>query len=455
MIAGGSNVRRDGAIAFACIVAAASASWLRYAIDGTLSAKGAAWELWPFAIVGVAGVLGFRAQNAGRLSWRAIVGVAIAMCAVAALALPLTSNDAWSNIAYGRLAAAGKSPFLFAPAALPADDDVRALVDPFWLNTPMVYGPLAALACRAVAVTGSAAGDLAVLKLEMFVAALAAIALAAAAVRGRFADKWARARFVLFAWSPLFVWEVCGQAHNDGLVVVALLGFVLAATRRREFAAIVALAVATAVKFVAAPIAALYIVYVARTRPLRAVALAAVFAAICALAVAPWWSGADTFAAFANHVAPDLPKTSRSIADLFYWMASPLGASAQRVAYGAVVLAGLAACAAIGITAIARARTPIHVIHYALLLYLCAAVLALAWFEPWYVLWALPLALVHPDSRWIALVATFAGLSMATYVVPFDPIPDVIVHALVGAWAIAIVKRRPRRPSPRAPGTRG
>jgi hypothetical protein len=355
--------------------------------------------------------------------------------------LPLTSGDVWSNIAYGRLIAAGHSPFAAGPALLPLDDDVRALVDPSWLNVAMIKGPLIGFACRALALTHTAAGDLVLFKLAMFAAGLATIAMAAAAARGRFRDDDARARFVMFAWCPMFAWEISGQAHNDALLLVALMGFAWAATRRRELAAIVCLAVGTAVKLVAAPVAAIYLVYIARTRPLRALALACVFAALCVLTILPWWTGLDTFSALWDHVAVEGPRTSHSLAGLLVWCAAPLGAAAQRIAVNGVVLVGVVLCALIGWAAIRRARTPAHVIHYSLLLFLCADVVALAWFQPWYVLWALPLAFVHPDRRWLVLTATYACLALVAYAAPYDLV-NVIVDVVVGSWIIALLRSR-------------
>lgn len=89
-----------------------------------------------------------------------------------------------------------------------------------------------------------------------------------------------------------------------------------------------------------------------------------------------------------------------------------------------------------------RARTAALVIHYALLVLLCADVLALSWFQPWYVLWALPLALVHADRRWLELVATYAALSFVAYALPIDPLSNVAIDGYVG-WRIVALVRSP------------
>src|SRR6185436_15381086 len=74
--------------------------------------------------------------------WPRLVAGALLVHAAAALALPLTSNDLFSNLAYGRLSHLGWNPYLHAPRALPPDDPFLALVGRRWLDTPIVYGPI-------------------------------------------------------------------------------------------------------------------------------------------------------------------------------------------------------------------------------------------------------------------------------------------------------------------------
>src|SRR5260221_6084773 len=279
---------RAATVIACCMLGAAAASWARLLAVHDLAATHAPALVWPDAIVGVLGAIAGAvclrsASQARTLSWPVLLIAAIAIHLAAAFALPLTSNDLWGNIAYGRLATDGINPFLASPAQLPAGDPVRALVDPKWIGLLFPYGPPIAFACSRAARTATLIGDVASFKLVIFATAIAATWIAARLCRARFPDDEAKARFVLFAWCPLFAWEISGQAHNDGLLILALAGFVWAATSERPLIAIACLAAGVASKFVAAPLAGLYLVYLARKSLPRALVLAGVFAGVCAV----------------------------------------------------------------------------------------------------------------------------------------------------------------------------
>src|SRR5262249_49113804 len=154
-----------------------------------------------------------------------------------------------------------------------------ALVTPRWLNTPMVYGPVAGLATAVIAPLQGVAASLWTFKLEMLLAALAAVLLAYGFCRSCLPPGRAEAPFLLFAWNPLFAWEISAQAHTEGLVLVGLLCFVWAATRGREWIALSGLIAAFYTKLVLAPLLLLYLAFVFWRKPARAIAMLAVTAA--------------------------------------------------------------------------------------------------------------------------------------------------------------------------------
>ena len=418
-----------------------AASWARVFATGALSAVGAPHLVWPAAILGIAAAVAFRAYQRAiddrALVWRTLLLGALLFQLVAVFAMPLTSNDIWSNIAYGRLVTDGLSPYLSGPAALPAADAVRAQVDPLWADVPMTYGPVIAAVCALVGRFGDLIGNYVVFKLLMLAATLASLGVVAALCRTYYADAEARTRFVCVAWCPLIAWELAGQAHNDAILVLALLGFVWAAMHERAWLAAACLAVGIASKFVAAPVAGLYLVAMARRSPLRALALALVVGVVCVALVLPWWHGADTFQGLWTLLAPSSGRTSRSILDLIVNIASVFGEPARASAYRVGAAACLLLSAGVGITGVVRTRTVGDAIHYGMLFLLVNDLASLAWFQPWYVLWLFPLALVHPDVRWLRLVATYAALTLVAYVLPIDPVTNVAVDIYIGLRAIA------------------
>ncbi|MEO7733142.1 MAG: glycosyltransferase 87 family protein [Kofleriaceae bacterium] len=437
-------MRRSATIA-CCMLAAVAVTWVRWLALGRLSVYGDL-SIWPHALFGgFAGLAGWAylstrfADPADADSWRPLLVGACLVHLAAAAALPLTSNDLFANLAFGKLAVFGDNPFLSTPVMLPAHETVRALVDPRWLQAPFAYGPVIAALDAGVARAGSLIAMMVAYKAVMLASAIATVVAAYAVCRREGLDH-PRERFCLFALCPLFAWEASAQAHNDVVLVAALLGFVWAARRDRELAAVLCLGLGILCKFVAAPVAAIYLVYIARRSVTRAAVLALLLVGLAVIVTLPWWQGSDTLGGLMKVVSPDAGRTTRSIADLFVVITSPLGAGVQRIAYDVCWLGGLALSAAIGLTALYRARTVALVIHYSLLLLLAGDLVAAPWVHPWYALWLLPLALVHADPRWLRLIARYSVLVILDYTLPLDSFTTVAIDLYIGAQAIGLLR---------------
>jgi hypothetical protein len=427
------------------LLAAAALTFLRAGVAGTIRVDNLpstiAFKIWPALIFGaLAAVAGRRylaALSDPPQSFRALLAGAIAIHLCAAPSLPFTSNDLFSNLAYGRLSALGFDPYLTTPLSLPAGDAFAALVGARWAGTPIVYGPiLAAVNALAGAVSAhSVIPSLILLKALTLAASLAAVMLAWWCARSR--DD--AAGFVLFGFCPLVAWELSGQAHNDAFMVLAMVAFAWAAVAEREWIAVIALALALFAKLAVAPILVLYLAYVARRSPVKALALAILVAAIGAALIAPYWHGLATLRGPLQTAGADASRTSRSFADLLYLAATPLGARAQKIVFAICYGAGGLVMAALGLRALLRANTVDKVIRHGLLLFLAYFLVAAPWFQPWYATWLLPLALVERDARWRHLVALYAALTLAQYILPIDPLTTVAVNLVVlrRLWPLA------------------
>ncbi|HTJ46842.1 MAG TPA: hypothetical protein VL463_32285 [Kofleriaceae bacterium] len=405
---------------------------------GTLATQGTREMIWPFAIFGViaaiAGWAHLRSEARG-LSWKQLIGAAIAIHVIAALSLPFTASDLWSNTAYGRLSILGINPYAHGPDALPVGDWARAMVHPMWASLPMPYGPVVALLQAPAGAAPDAVTGMIIWKLEILAIAITAVIVSARFVRERFDDDEAKTRFVWFAWCPLFAWELAGQAHNDAPLVLALLGFVWAATSGREALALWCLALGIAAKFVAAPVAGLYLVMIARTRPLRGVLMGAALGAFTVVTMLPFWHGVSTLSGLWTNIGPVFGHSTRSLGDLVHLCAEPFGPRADYLAFRAFSVLGMIVSAAIALVGIVRARTPATVIQYGLLFLLAGDLFTQVWFQPWYITWLLALALGHPDRRWLRLIAVYAALTLVTYIVPIDPLDNVLIDLFIG-WQV-------------------
>ncbi|MFL5273877.1 MAG: hypothetical protein ACJ79E_17610 [Anaeromyxobacteraceae bacterium] len=420
--------------------AGAAASWLRFGLEPTLVLDtGTVGYLAAAFLLGLGlAAAGVCASRLGRVSgppspsllgWASLVQ----LCALPALAL--TSRDLFSNLAYGALQLAGKNPYLDGPRALGAGP-LAALVPPRWADSPSAYGPVTSLVSRAAAWAGVALdaplwGAAIAFKVAMLACVLATLLAAYAHVRGDGEDG--ASRFALLAFTPILAWEVSAQAHNDGLLVLALMVFVWAAHRDREAIAVLALTLGTFAKTAAAPLLAVYLVLAARRSPRRAALLAAGAAAVGALFTAPYWRGAATLRGPRGSLLGDVDRHAHSLADLLCLALAPLSSRAADAAYLACWAASLALCVALVARAAWRATSVERVVHDGLVLFL-AYCLTTPWFQPWYATWLLPLAVAERDARLRRIVAAYAALTVVQWGLPLDPVSTVAVNGAV-AWA--------------------
>ena len=335
----------------------------------------------------------------------------------AALSLPLTSSDLFSNLAYGHLQNAGFNPYLHGPSALGAGDPFAQLVAPRWLGTPSVYGPLMNLIARTSTSTGSLIASMAIFKLELLVASLGSIWIAS-----RFANREQIESFALFALAPLFAWELSGQAHNDGLMMLGLTAFVAALIADRLWLAALFLALALSIKLAAAPLAVIFLAFCLRRSVPRAIGIGALIALVCALLFLPYWNGPETFRAFLTTLGKDPDRHDRSLTDLAWLLAGPLGRDAQvRIFRVLSTACNLIMLAAVWIGAF-RAKTARDVLRGGLFVFVLYGLVGTPAAEPWYLTWALPLILCEPNPRMRRFTALYATLMLVQYGLPIDPV---------------------------------
>lgn len=173
----------------------------------------------------------------GEVSAREVLVVAVLLRLVAFPLLPGLSDDGFRYLWDGLLQAEGLSPYAFRPSD-PALSTFREGPLYEYLNSKgyySVYPPAAQLVFLLGGVFGWPAGWY-VLK-----AVFVGLEMAGVWALVRMAPaRWA----LLYAWHPLVVVEVAGQAHTEAGMVGVLLLSVLAARRERPRSAIAALTVA-------------------------------------------------------------------------------------------------------------------------------------------------------------------------------------------------------------------
>ncbi|MGW5241138.1 polyprenol phosphomannose-dependent alpha 1,6 mannosyltransferase MptB [Monashia sp. NPDC004114] len=163
--------------------------------------------------------------------------------------VPLYSRDLYSYAAQGALWADGLNPYEHAVREL--DSDWRASTAPTWLDTPTPYGPFWLLLARGVATVSGGHLWLALLLLRLLaVVGVVVIAWAVADIARRLGASTGKATWLGVA-CPLVGAHFVSGAHNDALMVAAVLAAVALALRRRFVVACLVIALGAMVKVTA------------------------------------------------------------------------------------------------------------------------------------------------------------------------------------------------------------
>jgi alpha-1,6-mannosyltransferase len=330
-----------------------------------------------------------------------VIAVAIALALAAfALAPPLLSLDVFSYISYARLGAVhGLNPYDFSPATIPHDLAASRVED--YRDATSVYGPLFTLATYPLGLVG-VPGALWGLKAlaALSVAGVAALVARLAALRGTSPSRAA----ALVALNPLVLVQVVGGAHNDGLMMLAMVGgiaMVLWGAQASGGASLVAACAVKAPAAVAMPFAFLG-AGVRRSR-LRLVAGGAIaLLAIVAVALAAFGTSAVDGLSFLSGSQQrvsyhSIPATAARILDLHLGPVRALFG----IAYGAL--------AAWLLVWTARGGDWVRAAAWAALGLLCATV----YLTPWYLIWVLPLAALARDPGLVALTLALCGYQLS------------------------------------------
>lgn len=188
-----------------------------------------------------------------RPATKTVIGFAL-LSRLTLLSLPgLFSTDIFSYVMAGRISAVHQAnPYLTPPSAFPSDP-FYDWVFPFWRDAPTVYGPLwTTLSWGLSTLSGEWTNFDQVL---LYRATLAAFDLLTLWVVWRvlaLAVADAKLRTIslcAFAWNPLWLFDIVGNAHNDVLMVLLLMTGVWLSLAGRALAGVVATTLSALVKW--------------------------------------------------------------------------------------------------------------------------------------------------------------------------------------------------------------
>lgn len=355
--------------------------------------------------------LGYRAVAArhARIGIKRVLVSAGVFCALLLWAYPATAVDVFAYIADGQLLAVHHvNPFVVAPNAFPRDAILDFLAFP---DEPSQYGP--AWALLGGALTRLIGTDL-LHQVLAYKAVAAAAHLLSAAVIYRIARRLtrgqsaARASAYLFAWNPLLLWEMVGNAHNDGLMMLfGLIGVWLFVAGHDRFA-LPAIVAGALIKAPIALIGPVMLVGSFRRNWARAIEGALLAVALAIVVYWPFWAGPRTVTALQRG---DLFTASLGSV-LRLALAPGIGLDNASTFARVVSLSAFAVVAVISLLLAARAETDAERLRPAYYTLLGALLLLTTWFQAWYVVWPFGLgaALAEPRRHLEVALLSLGGL---------------------------------------------
>lgn len=338
----------------------------------------------------------YRLVGRARVTLPVIVATSAVFGAAMVFAYPATAVDIFGYVAQGRLLAVhGVNPFTVVAADFPGDPILPYLAFP---HEPSQYGPAWALISGAVAAVSGTNLALAVVvfKLIGVVAHLASGLLVYDIARGLHADGIrARRCALVYLWNPLLIWEMVGNGHNDGLMMVGGLAAAWALARQRTVWVLPCLAAGALVKLPVAIVGPLLLVSSLRQRVVAAIEGVLLAVALVALVYRPFWAGLSTLTALRR---TDL--FTASFGSVLRLALSPsLGMPDATGLARAVSIGVFAVVLVIGLVRVVMSESVEDVLTWCYVVLLGAVLFVTTWFQAWYVVWPLAIGAALPRRQ--------------------------------------------------------
>jgi hypothetical protein len=369
-------------------------------------------------VLGWKGLLERPLENPRRLAFTGV--------AVAALMLPMLSNDVFSMFAYGSLAAHGQDVYTSAGAL--QGSAWYAWIGAHWIGSVCVYGPSTLLSILPMSLADGHPW------LAMLVIRVAWLVPLAIVMELSFRRLRTRPFFHAMVWmNPLFLLEGPGQLHADLLAVIALTAGILLQERGNLKSGWAMYGLALLGKYSFALTGSWFWLSGTRTMRDRALRVPGILAVVASLAVAcftPFWRGIATITTPLRTLASMNPggTLTEVFGDIVHFArggaSAPPDAPVAQVAAHERLTHGtswLVASLVLGIVALSIAvrvlramlRKPSDEKTIALgtgVLVVVVATIASRRFEPWYLMAALPFFGLGCSDEWrrwwVAAVAT-------------------------------------------------
>ncbi len=384
---------------------------------------------------------------------RVVILFAALFVALQVFMQPVTSTDLYGYLARSYLIATlHQNPTVTLATFLPGGYLVPHA------RPPAPYGPIWLLICGAV---GAIAGEnlllaMLLMKAIMALATIGGIVMVAR-LAGRLLPDHQLEAVLLFAWSPLLIVEAVGNGHNDITMMIFVLASLAVMAAKRPIWAFPLLAVGVLIKYSVGALVPLWAVVLffgwcwrrdaapfqtpfwplsrawwreaAARIHWRQVAeifgLGGAISVVLAVATfAPFWVGFKTFTGLGQQLGATY--FNGSIAGLIYAALQAGAAGLSPASLGSAIrfalyltYVGYVLWQARNLWLQGRAVTVTALAQHAGKALFATLVLVTFWYQPWYIVWLLPLAALSPDAILRRHAVTLALGGMLTYVVQY------------------------------------
>ena len=333
----------------------------------------------------------------GRLvSARLLIGTIIALHVVLFVGPVLISQDVFQYIDYGRLGVEhGINPFAYGPIAAPHDAVFR-YVSTTWYHVPSAYGPLFTLASYPLALLGV---DGALWGMKALAVGASLVALTFVWLCAKRLGRDAVLATLIVGVNPLWIIYGVGGFHNDLVMDALMMGGVLLLLREENARGAAAVVAGAAVK--ATAIVVLPFVFLARRRVSLIAGAAVALVVLAAISLIAFGVHGLDFVSVLNRNSTFVSSDSFPL-EVAHLVGLPGVFRIDRT----IVRVGSVVVILWLMWRTWRGYDWISASSWTLLV----LAVSTTWLLAWYLLWALPLAVISRDRR--ALWATLAVMAL-------------------------------------------
>lgn len=344
---------------------------------------------------------------------------------------PLGANDIYEMIFRGHIfATRGASPFSSVPNMF-ADDPWIQYV--WWRDISGAYGPvwegLAAFTTKLMG--GNLLANLFSYKAIMIAHYWAGMPLLYFALRA-FRPEFAIKGLFLYAWNPMAQFDIAANAHTEGMLIFWLVAAVFLLIKKQHILALLALTVAILVKFIPVLLVPLFLVALWRGDPAKQfqqrvglvmIALAGM-GLLTVLLYLPF--GVDSIITNIGYLASRDTLIHQSVPWMVYNTLQTLGLATPQAAQVVRLLSLLVVGGVVlwQIVRLMRSKAD-HlglsegVVRGSFNIFFVYLLLAMLYFQPWYILWMLPFVPFLCRGGYVEKFVVFLFTSLAAYFIWF------------------------------------